>query len=426
METLEFDQIFNSYIQLPYHPEFLVEKLNDSLKSYNFELIQESKDKVNIEKFKDLFVPIFGDEEKGYIFKNNVTAARSIENFKNFVYEDCKVVGTFIKRKEIIYYLFVLDDFKNRLINAIYNFSYLKLKINDDKYQILLRQFLIEKQTKININLKYYFDEKYYKKWAKKHNLIFRKESNGDELSKDNITKNYSIYNYYGPETKFNYSINKRDKEENVVLFSPDFLIGKKLISEYSDKNFQIFNENNICPGLFIYILEETIKQLNNKLKGKEISEEIVNNIGIHYFKDNTVGVYVNMINSSKYYEMENLINKLTNDKKEDDLQLVVYSNTSVTESKAMRNRDNLTDEQDFYMQYSSHVNEEQLSNAIVNSIGHEILNEGMERMPRIIFFFNLYLFKSLEQKERIAFTAREKGYGFEEADGIFYTKSEI
>ena len=75
METLEFDQIFNSYIQLPYRPEFLVEKLNDSLKSYNFELIQESKDKVNIQKFKDLFIPIFGDEEKDYIFKNNVTAA---------------------------------------------------------------------------------------------------------------------------------------------------------------------------------------------------------------------------------------------------------------------------------------------------------------------------------------------------------------
>ena len=47
-----------------------------------------------------------------------------------------------------------------------------------------------------------------------------------------------------------------------------------------------------------------------------------------------------------------------------------------------------------------------------------------MERLPRIIFYFNLYLFKSLEEKERIAFTSKEKGYGFEEADGIFYLES--
>ena len=44
-----------------------------------------------------------------------------------------------------------------------------------------------------------------------------------------------------------------------------------------------------------------------------------------------------------------------------------------------------------------------------------------MERLPRIIFYFNLYLFKSLEEKERIALISKEKGYGFEEADGIFY-----
>ena len=356
METMEFEQIFNPYIKLPYRPEFLIQKLKDSLKNYNFALIRESKDKVNNQKYKNLFVSIFGEEEKEYSFNSQVITARSIENFKKFIYENYKVDDNSIKTKEIIYYLFALEDFRNRLINAIYNFSLCKLNIDNDNYKILLQHFLISKNIQ-NTFIKNYFDKIYFQNWLEKHKISI-KELNNDQLSKDNISINFLKYKYYGPnEIKFKYSLNKRNEATKLVLFSPDFLIDKKLINEYSDKNFQIFNENNIFPGLFIYILKETIKELNNKLNGKQMSEEIVNNIGIHYFSDNTAGVYVNMVNCSQYYEMENLINKLTNVKNDDNLQVVVYSSSTVTESKTIREGDKLTDDQDFYMQYSSHVN---------------------------------------------------------------------
>ena len=84
-----------------------------------------------------------------------------------------------------------------------------------------------------------------------------------------------------------------------------------------------------------------------------------------------------------------------------------------------------LTDEQKFYSEYNSHVTEEQLSYAIIETICHEMSNSSIERLPRIIFYFNLYIFKSSIEKERIAFTAKEKEYGFEEADGVFYLGSD-
>ena len=69
---------------------------------------------------------------------------------------------------------------------------------------------------------------------------------------------------------------------------------------------------------------------------------------------------------------------------------------------------------------YNFHVSEEQLSNAIINSTGDEILNQGMERLPRIIFYFILYLFKSLEEKERIALQVKKKVMDLKKLMGFF------
>ena len=44
-----------------------------------------------------------------------------------------------------------------------------------------------------------------------------------------------------------------------------------------------------------------------------------------------------------------------------------------------------------------------------------------MERLTRIINYFNLYMLKSLEEKTRVIFVNREEAYGFEEMDGVFY-----
>ena len=76
-------------------------------------------------------------------------------------------------------------------------------------------------------------------------------------------------------------------------------------------------------------------------------------------------------------------------------------------------------------MQYNAHVNEEQLSHTLVDYIENEIKNEGIEILPRIIFYFNLYILDNSGKKQRIVFTAKEKGYGFEEVDGLFYLESQ-
>ena len=92
---------------------------------------------------------------------------------------------------------------------------------------------------------------------------------------------------------------------------------------------------------------------------------------------------------------------------------------------KTITEDEKLSDMQDFYMQYNAHVNEEQLSHTLVDYIENEIKNEGIEILPRIIFYFNLYILDNSGEKQRIVFTAKEKGYGFEEVDGLFYLESQ-
>ena len=98
-------------------------------------------------------------------------------------------------------------------------------------------------------------------------------------------------------------------------------------------------------------MIKEAIKELNNKNKEGEINNKYINDVGIMKFKDQTVGVYLNMINPSQYFEMENMYQQLVSDKKEDKLE-VVYSSSTVTESKANK----LTEDQEFYVQYNSYV----------------------------------------------------------------------
>ena len=418
------ENLLNTFFNLPYRPEFLVKKVREKLENYQFKLIQESKEAIN--KYNTIFYYIFSEEPNNYKFNNDVKDPKSMENFKNFVYEENKLDIIKIDNKELLSYLFILEKFNDRIINAIYN----ACSYYDKEYDIfsnIVYQFLYYK-SKIN---KVNFDEYYFPRWIEKKNLEKNEEDNKElkdleEFKMKNIKINLLKYDYYGPnETKSNYILNKIDEknEKKVLLFSPDFLIKKGFLKEYDENNFQVFNENNICPNLFIFMIEEGIKELNNKIKGNEINNKYINDVGVMEFKDKTVGVYLNMINPSQYFEIENIVKNLFRDKKEDNLE-IVYSISTLTESKTIREGNRLTEEQDLYVQYNSHVNEEQLSNAIVNSIGDEILNEGMERLPRVIFYFNLYLYKSLEENKRISFTSKEKGYGFEEADGIFYIEN--
>jgi len=92
---------------------------------------------------------------------------------------------------------------------------------------------------------------------------------------------------------------------------------------------------------------------------------------------------------------------------------------------KSITEDEKLSDMQNFYMQYNAHVNEEQLSHTLVDYIESEIKNKGIETLPRIIFYFNLYILDTSGEKQRIVFTAKEKGYGFEEVDGLFYLESQ-
>ena len=65
--------------------------------------------------------------------------------------------------------------------------------------------------------------------------------------------------------------MNEKNKlKKKVTLFSPDFLIEMKILKEYSEINFHVFNQNNSCPGLFIFLMKKALKGLNDKLMEKK------------------------------------------------------------------------------------------------------------------------------------------------------------
>ena len=153
------------------------------------------------------------------------------------------------------------------------------------------------------------------------------------------------------------------------------------------------------------------------------MNDNSIRDIGILKFNDNTFGLYLNALNCSQYFEMENLVNKLRNDKHASDLEVVVNKSSIGTVPKEDKEEKD-TLEQKRYKYYNAHVTEKQLASAIINSIDNEILNEGMERLPRIIYYFNLYILKSLEEKTRVILVNRENAYGFEEMDRVFYLEN--
>ena len=435
METDILDAPFKSYFEKPYRPEYFVKKVKDLLENsyYEFKLIKELNGNVIQSNFQSIFIPIFGEKDREYKFNEKVEKGKSIGNFKNMVYEKCKLNAKEINIKEIIYYLFVLPEFKERIINSIYQLTFDKINV-DDIYNEMYKKFIYLYFNNKNYN-KNEFDAKYFNNWMND----LKKEDNEVEISNglfdnEKIKENYLKYEYYGPdELKYNYTLNGFDKDEKkVVLFSPDFLLANNLIDSYESSNFQIYNENNTCLQLYSYILDEGINQKNKEIKKDfiedDINDNIASNSGFITFEDKTVGFYIDCIEMTHYYEIEHLFKNLKRTNQKDNLHVVILSSKSTqTQSKMEKEKEeyDLTDEQKFYSKYNSHVTEEQLSYAIIETICHEMSNSSIERLPRIIFYFNLYIFKSSIEKERIAFTAKEKEYGFEEADGVFYLGSD-
>ena len=441
------ETLLRTYFSKPYFPEYLLKKLKTEIKNsnYNFEIKKETKSEIIKDNFNKIFIPIFSDDKinnESYVFNNEVKEGESIENFKNLVYEFCKLPYDNINKKEILLYLFVLEKYKNGIITAIYltvlNRSLDKNNIYDELFKYFISSY--GKKNKIN---KKSFDTIYLTKFinnnSEENEISPKKISNKKDLfDKDNIEINYLKYEYYGPDhTKNNYILNQYDEKNQMIitLFSPDFLFEKKIFNRYDINHFQVYNQDNTCPGLFTYISDKAIKQLNNEFNEEEINDNIISNLGVIHFEDKTVGLYLDVVKSTDYYEIGNLVKNLKISDESDKLEVVCYSSTSKneyksetkseSESTAKKEENKLTSVQTFYAEYNSHVIEEQLSLIIINAIDKEVLNQTMERMPRIIFYFNLYIFKSQKEKKRIAFTAKEKAYGFEEADGVFYLHSE-
>ena len=427
-----FEKILADYIQRPYRPEYLYKKAKDILNNYNHEIIKKSEKELINDNYRDYFQPIFGYNNNTYNFNEKITEAKSIGNFQNLIYESCKLENfKNIDKKEIVSYLFILDDFEGRIINSIYA-TMLSEKINLI-FEDLFNNFLLNKNGPSK-STKQSFDKKYFNEWMKftlnDETIIDENKINDNEFNSYKMKINFEKFQFYGPdETKLKYVINQKENIPNdkVILYTPDYLIENKILKEYNKENFQIFNSDNTCPDLFVYTLEEAIKQLNKKLRGEMLNERIVEDIGIINSKDLFTGIYLNMTNPSSYYEMKNVIEGLNKKDKEKDLHVVILSSSTVTKikTKTVTEDEKLSDKQDFYIQYNAHVNEEQLSHTLVNYIGNEIKSEGIEILPRIIFYFNLYILDSSGKTERIVFTAKEKGYGFEEVDGLFYLKSQ-
>ena len=425
----KFSVVLKSYFDSPYRPEYLLQNVRESLKEYNFQLIKESKNKIKESNYLKYFLPIFKKKETNFI--NDVKIAKSFENFQNIVYESCKLDFKSINFNEILAYLFMLDEFKYRIISTIY--VALEKPIKYDINEIFNIFLYKTSQCKIN---KTEFDKKFLFRRIKIEN--YKNTSRNtletiNELNNDDLRFNYSKYiDYYGPEeTKNNYTLNKINNfnnEMNVILFTPDFLIKNNILKEYNQENFQVYNEHNNCPELFLYLLDNAIKELNTDKKNNDIDFSVVNNIGKIYFKDNTAGIYFDAKNSSAFYEYNQLKKNLILENTTSNLKVVAYSTSSKSDYKKIKEEkeeDSFNDEQKFYLEYNAHVNEEQISTVIINSITQKMKVEKIERLPRIIYYFNFYILKSFHENERIVFIPKEKAYGFEEADGVFYLNSE-
>ncbi len=121
----KFRKLLEEYFNLPYRPEHLLIKVREELKDHKLNLIkEESKYKIINENYKYELVKIFGEnyEKNKYEFNKKVLVAKSYENFQNLVYEECKYKT--IDKEKIIIYLFMLDYFKKKIINAIYYSTY--------------------------------------------------------------------------------------------------------------------------------------------------------------------------------------------------------------------------------------------------------------------------------------------------------------
>ena len=117
----------------------------------------------------------------------------------------------------------------------------------------------------------------------------------------------------------------------------------------------------------------------------------MVHDIDIMVFNDKSVGLYLNIINPSHYYETKNLIEQfVANDTKEYKIEQVEFTCSNATNNFSIKEDNNITQQQDFYINYNSFVSEEQIANAIMSSINDDFFNQDIERLPRVIFYINL------------------------------------
>ena len=151
------ETLLRTYFSKPYFPEYLLKKLKTEIKNsnYNFEIKKETKSEIIKDNFNKIFIPIFSDDKinnESYVFNNEVKEGESIENFKNLVYEFCKLPYDNINKKEILLYLFVLEKYKNGIITAIYltvlNRSLDKNNIYDELFKYFISSY--GKKNKIN------------------------------------------------------------------------------------------------------------------------------------------------------------------------------------------------------------------------------------------------------------------------------------
>ena len=129
--------------------------------------------------------------------------------------------------------------------------------------------------------MKQLFDEIYFNKWMEStfndKTISDGNKINDDEFNSSKMKINFEKFKFYGPdEIKLNYVLNQKDNipKDKVLLYTPDYLIEKKILNEYNNDDFQIFNKDNTCPDLFIYTLQEAIKELNKKLKGEIVMKK--------------------------------------------------------------------------------------------------------------------------------------------------------
>ena len=378
------------------------------------------------------------------IIFNKTFSNKDSENLKNiylnfiFKINEPKVI---IKLKILTYeYLY-----QNKIDQFISNSP--KFIINNEKFNNNLKDIIIKYGEFEDIDIKevsqevisFFNEEK--KDIEESLNFFTHKniENNFKKTKSQNIRRESIIIN----ELKYN--------DNNLHLFSPQFLISNGLKSKLEYSDFEIFNENNYGVDIFIKYITEIIEKINESIDNNNFSNDFIKNNLIKLYKSDFNNYIAGKLN---YNHIKELRNSNIKEIKVNDFIKVQVNNYKLTK-EGNNNKSESNNSIDIKKSDSDIISISNLSKSLLSdfnkkysdyfedlinySLTSNIKKDFLILLPNILFMLNLKIpilnkdknlmeFKSVHLD---CFNPKKKGvnnnylYGCKEIDSIFINKSE-